>query len=602
MTTPADPTPLTLDGETLSLADVIAVARSYHPVALLAPGSEPYARVEASAAWVQEVVERNAQRAQAGESAQAIYGINTGFGIHAAGRPFFDAESTRQVSRKLVISHATGVGDFLDEEIVRAAMLIRANTLAKGRSGVRPAVIDLLADMINRRVMPCVPRSGSLGASGDLAPLSHLALLISKPPDSMADDEPAPGFGPVSGLATVPLHDDEGKLIGSQVVPGADAMVWEGEDHRLVLQAKEGLALNNGATFSAALGVLALTDSENLVRNAEVAVALTLEALQGYRDAFLPQIQQARPHPGQTATAANVRALVEGSQLVDPGDTDRDPQHLPPQDAYSVRCAPQVIGSVREVLAQGRAVLEREINAATDNPLIFVQPGDDLPRDYKAISGGNFHGEAIAFAMDHLSIALTELASISERRTFWMMDEKMSRGLPSMLVRNDSSDMESGMMLAQYVAASLVSECKTLAHPDSVDSIPSSANQEDHVSMSMNAALHARQIVENATSVVAIELLAAVTALRHRLGGLRRDGAYHPLPVTSLGRGPQAVWEALGEVAPQVFEIPLTHDVVYYPYIWKMSDVVTSGALVDAVRGAGITLQGVRASTELIAD
>lgn len=593
--------PLKLDGHGLTVEDVAAVARLYQPVAdRLDPDSQTYAEVVESAEWVQSVVEDNARRAREGKPARAIYGINTGFGIHAAGQPFFDPEMTRQVSRKLIMSHSTGVGTPLEEEVVRAGMLIRANTLCKGRSGVRPVVIERLLQMLNRRVTPVIPRMGSLGASGDLAPLSHLALVISKTPDSMADLPNAPGFGDISGEAMVPIIDDDGQILGQRIVTGSEAMTWGGEDQRLVLQAKEGLALNNGATFSAAIGALALLDTENLVRNAEVAVALTLEALQGYRDAFLPQIHAARPHPGQMATAANVLRMVEGSELVDPGDVDVDPVLQPPQDAYSLRCAPQVIGPVREVLARLRDMLTREINAATDNPLLFVRPQDNLPREYKAISGGNFHGEVIASDLDHLKVAVTELGSISERRTFWLLNTSMARGLPSMLVRGDLSRVDSGLMLTQYVAASLVSKCKTLAHPDSVDSIPSSANQEDHVSMSMNAALHAREIVEHITAVIAIELLASITAIRHRLVSLRRDGAYHPLDEDSLGRGTRAAWDALAEAAPEIFDIPLTHDVIYYPYVDKMIDVVKSGVLPERVEAAGTPFYGVRSHTDLV--
>ncbi|HOA22818.1 MAG TPA: aromatic amino acid lyase [Aggregatilineales bacterium] len=591
---------LTLDGHSLTVEDVATVARRYRPVEEIAPGSPAYAAIMESARWVEEIVEDNARRAAEGQPARAIYGINTGFGIHAAGQPFVDPEMTRQVSRKLIMSHAVGVGEPLDEEVVRAAMVIRANTLAKGRSGVRPVVINRLIQMLNRQITPVIPRSGSLGSSGDLAPLSHLALVISREPESMAGESSAPGFDGFSGEAAVPITNETGHIIGRKVVPAQEAMTWDGEDQRIVLRAKEGLALNNGATFSAALGVLALLDAENLVANAEIAVAMTLEALQGYRDAFLPQIHHARPHPGQIATASNVLRMVEDSLLVDPGHVDHDPVLQPPQDAYSLRCAPQVIGVVREVLARLRDVLTREINAATDNPLIFVRPEDGLPREYKAISGGNFHGEVIASELDHLKIALTELAGISERRTFWLLDANMSRGLPSMLVRSGPSRIESGLMLAQYVAASLVSKCKTLAHPDSIDSIPSSANQEDYVSMSMNAGLHTREIVENVTAVIAIELLTALTALRHRLTSLRRDGTYHPLTEVALGRGTQAVWAALQDAAPELFEIPLDRDVIYYPYLRRMIEVVQSGALVEAVREAGIPFYSVRSSTELV--
>jgi histidine ammonia-lyase len=592
--------PLTIDGAGLTIEDVVRVARQTQPVEEIQPGAPAAQQIEASAGWVQAAVEENARRARDGEPARAYYGINTGFGIHAAGQPMTDPEYTRQVSRKLVMSHATGVGDYLDEDVIRATMLIRANTLARGRSGVRLVVINRLIQMLNRGVIPAVPRMGSLGASGDLAPLAHLALALSKSPESLAVNGDTPGFPGPTGEALVPLYGKDGKRSGSQVVPAVEAMTWDGADNRIVLEAKEGLALTNGSTFSAGILALALYDAENLVRNAEIALAMSLEALQGYRDAFLPQIHDARGHPGQVATASNVRALIAGSKLVDPGDVDRDPVHLPPQDPYSTRCAPQVIGAVRESLAHVRAMLEREINAATDNPLIFVAPEDGLSRHYKVISGGNFHGEYIAFGADYLGIALTELGSISERRTFWLLNAKMSRGLPSMLVAGGEHMIDSGLMIAQYVAASLVSRCKTLAHPDSVDSIPTSADQEDHVSMSMNAALHAREIVDHITSVVAIEVLSAAVALRHRLAGWERDGlALEPSDTDYFGAGTRAAWAALQQHAPQIFDIPLDRDVAYYPYLRQVIEVVKSGALVEAVRAAGIVFSEIRSRTEL---
>lgn len=581
-----------LDGFHLSLEDVIRVAREHWKVAPIEPGTDVYARVEASRAWVDQAVERNAELKSAGQPAKAYYGINTGFGIHAAGRPMANPERTRQASRKLIMSHATGVGEFLDEDIVRATMLIRANTLARGRSAVRPLIINLLIEMLNRDILPAVPQMGSLGASGDLAPLAHLALAISKPPESMVDQAIAPGFGEISGEASVPLYDARGKVTGREIVSGAEAMTWDGVDQRAVLQAKEGLALNNGATFSAAMAVLALADAENLVRHAEINAAMCLEALLGYRDAFLPHIQDVRGHPGQIATAANVRMIAHGSRLPDPGDEEHDPVRQPPQDPYSLRCVPQVVGAVRETLAHTREMLAREINAATDNPLIFV--GDEsLPRDYKAISGGNFHGEPLAFACDAMSIALTELGSISERRVFWLMNPHMNRGLPSMLVQSDDTHIDSGLMIAQYVAASLVSKCKTLAHPDSVDSIPSSADQEDHVSMSMNAGLHAREIVVHITGVIAIEMVSVITALRHRMNLMA-------LSEVDLGVGTQVVFNALRQIAPQIFEIPLDRDVVYYPYIRQITDVIKSHALIDALREAGYQFKEVRSVTSVV--
>ena len=581
-----------LDGEHLTLEAVASVAREYQEAPVLEGGSEVIRHIEASRDWVEQAVARNAELVRIGGEARAYYGINTGFGIHAAGRPMAEVEQSRQASRKLIMSHTTGAGAYLEDEVVRASMLIRANTLAKGRSGIRPEVISLLIEMLNRDILPRIPRIGSLGASGDLAPLAHLALVISKPPNSLSQEEPAPGFPVPSGEASVPASDTlEGKQ-DRRVVTGAEAMQWDGIDHRVVLEAKEGLALNNGATISAALAVLAIIDAENLIRYSEIVTALSLEALRGYRDAFLPQLHQVRPHPGQIATASNVLSLVEGSHLPDPGQADHDPVRQPPQDPYSLRCAPQVIGAVRETVAHGREMLEREINSATDNPLIFVHVEDHLPRDYKAISGGNFHGEYIAFAMDHLSIALTELGSISERRTFWLTNAHMSRGLPSMLVSGNDTFIDSGLMITQYVAASLVSKCKTLAHPDSVDSIPSSANQEDHVSMSMNAALHAREIVENITSVLAIELLAAVTSIRHRLEALH-------LNIDDLGSGTRVVVGALQSAAPQIFQFPLDRDAVIYPYLRLAEEVVRNGTLVDALRAAGFQFREVRSVTSL---
>nr|MBN1229272.1 aromatic amino acid lyase [Anaerolineae bacterium] len=586
---------ISLDGVNLTIAHVVSAARFGQKIGEIVPETPEYRRIQESADWVESVVEENACRAAGDEPARAYYGINTGFGIHAAGRPLTDPEQTRQLSRKLIMSHSTGVGEPLDREVVRAAMVIRANTLVNGRSGVRVELINRLIQMLNRGITPMVPRSGSLGASGDLAPLSHLALVISKAPDSLQGEDASPGFGEVTGMAE--MQDKSGN---SKIIAGKDAMIWEGIDRRIVLRAKEGLALNNGTTFSTALLALATSDAEKLIDTAEIVAALSLEALQGYRDAFLPQLHTARGHPGQCVTASNILKMIRGSQLVDAGDVDRDPVWQPPQDPYSLRCVPQVLGAVREVLASCRIVVTREINAVTDNPLIFVRPEDGLLRGYKALSGGNFHGEYIAFAADHLSIALTELASIAERRVFWILDAKMSRGLPSMLVRGDETHIDSGLMLTQYVAASLVSECKTLAHPDSVDSIPSSANQEDHVSMSMNAALHARTILENATAVVAIELLAAVTAIRHRLNGMRRDGTRHMLDASCLGEGTRIIWEGLYEAAPELFELPLDRDVILYPYVDLLIALVKQGVMPEMLAKAGIRFKRVRQTVEIV--
>jgi len=368
-------------------------------------------------------------------------------------------------------------------------MLIRANSLAKGFSGVRPEVVNTLIRMLNAGVTPLVPSKGSVGASGDLAPLSHIALVLCEPPTPRADD---------CGAAT----------FQGETLPGSEAMRRAGIP-RLVLEAKEGLALTNGATAIASMACLALYDAWNLVRNAEVALAMSLEALHGFSDAFDPRPHQVRPHPGQAETAQDVRRLTEGSELL-----DRMPQKV--QDAYSLRCSPQVLGAVRDALRFVESTLHTEINAASDNPLIFM----DLERENKAISAGNFHGEPLAFAMDLLGIVTAEVANIAERRVYRLTDPALSDGLPSMLVAKPG--LNCGYMMPQYTAAALVSDNKTLAHPDSVDSIPTSAGQEDHVSMGTNAARHAMEIIRNSEMVVAIEMLSAAQALDLRPPELRR--------------------------------------------------------------------------------
>jgi histidine ammonia-lyase len=587
---------LSLDGETLSIEDVVAVARQHWPVAESISESPSFSRILASANWVQQAVQDNALRAQRGEPAKAYYGINTGFGIHAAGKPLDDPEKTRQASRKLIMSHSAGVGDYLSPEIVRAAMLIRANTLAKGYSGVRPALIERLLQMLNRKIIPAIPEMGSLGASGDLAPLAHLALVLSKPPETMLDQSPAPGYADMSG--EVLKIDSIGDIVG--LTSGQEAMHWDGVDQRLVLEAKEGLALSNGASFSAAIAALCVHDADNLICHAELAAALALEVFFGHRDAFLPPVHQVRGHPGQIASAQNILQLVDESKLVDPGDADHDPVNQPPQDPYSLRCSPQVIGAVREAIAYIQAMLEREINAATDNPLLFVLDSDSLTRPYRAVSGGNFHGEPVALAMDHLRIAMTELGNLSERRVFWLTNPVMARGLPSMLVTGNESHIDSGWMIAQYVAAALVSDCKTLSHPDSVDNIPTSANQEDHVSMSMNAARHTHTVIDKIRSVIAIELVTLSVAIRHRLAGIQRDGKIgEPVPETDLGTGARCFLQALREIAPEILAIPLDRDVVVYPYIRHMTALIHEHRLTDALHQAGLRFTRVRSTVSL---
>ncbi len=511
-----------LDGEHLTIDEVVAIARAARPV-VLADAARP--RIEASRAWVEELVARGAP---------TVYGINTGFGVFA--NVPIRADQSARLMRNLILSHSAGVGDSLPEEVVRATMAIRANTLAKGFSGVRALVIETLIEMLNRGVHPIIPAKGSVGASGDLAPLSHLVLVMSR--DAEDQDEE-------SGEA----------IYRGEKMSGKRAMALAGIP-RIELQAKEGLALNNGATVSAALAALAIVDAENLVRHADLAVALTLEAICARSSPFDERIHRAAGHAGQIETAKNVRALIEDSRLID--STNKV------QDAYSIRCAPQVIGAARDAMAYARKIVNEEINAATDNPLIFL----DSEGENKARSGGNFHGEGVAFAMNLLAMAVAEIGSISERRVFRLTSAHLSDGLPMMLVEGGGTN--SGLMMAQVTAAALVSDNKTLAHPDSVDSIPTSADQEDHVSMSTNAARHAREIVWNTTRILAIELIAAAQGIDLRLKNLGRG-------VEMLGRGTRAAHARIRQAIPF-----LDRDRVLAKDIERVAELIVNKEMVDA--------------------
>lgn len=550
---------LLTDGNSLTVEDVIDVARHSRRVELSTDAVE---KVERCRAWVDHVVE---------EGKLTVYGLNTGFGSLAEVSVAQDMIET--LSRNMIVSHSAGVGPPLDEEVVRATMLIRANTLAKGHSGIRVTTLQTLLDMLNKGVHPVMPEKGSVGASGDLAPLSHLVLALSQ------DIEGGEAFY-------------QGRRMEAK-----EAMRRAGIEP-VVLKAKEGLALINGSTVSAALGALAMYDAQKLAKSAEIALAMSLEALRGVSDAFHEKVQAARGHDGQIRCATNVLRLLEGSELID--STDRV------QDAYSLRCAPQVIGAVRDVLAFVRLVLSREINAATDNPLIFL----DLPpgRENKAISCGNFHGEPLALAMDMLSMAVAELGNISERRTFRLLDNTLSAGLPPMLV--EDSGVNNGLMMAQYVSAALVSDNKTLAHPDSVDSIPTSANQEDHVSMSTNAARHAREVVWNAEQIVSIEMLCAAQALDFRRAGLEfttstwegDEGLGRTRKVVEyelksgkvvnkagLAKGTEAAYKAIRREIDH-----LSNDRPLYPDLERIAAMVHAGEILRAVEGAlGAPLEGI---------
>lgn len=549
---------------TLRLADVVGVARRGRGVTPLREDPARWRPLErgmaASAAWVAEQVEGLSR-----PGARPVYGINTGLGALAGRATFSGAYLARVLQWNLLVSHAAGAGEALPEEAVRAAALVRANQLARGRSGVRLEVVNRLLALLNAGLWPRVPEMGSLGASGDLAPLAYLALAICRAPEPPAG-EPGLPVDPVR--ATVWVRGEPG---GATRREAAEAEVDAALGGRIVLEAKEGLALTNGASFSAALAALAAWDALRLLEAAELALAMSFEAIRGVRDAFLPGVHEARGLPAQTRVAARVLALTAGSTLLDPGDAERDPDRVPPQDPYSVRCAPQVLGAAGEALAWIERIVEIELNAAVDNPLVLV----DLPRGDKAVSGGNFHGAPIGYAMDLLKIIVADVASISERRSYLLTDYRFDDAprrdlsLPLFLVPPGAAPegLSSGLMIPQYTAASLVSACKTLAHPDSVDSIPSSAGQEDHVSMSLNAARHARAVVAHAEAVVAIEILLAAQAL-----DLRADaGAGSP------GTGVGAAHRRLrADVAPLAFDRALDAD------LRRTLELVRGGTLVDA--------------------
>ncbi len=456
----------------LSLDALAEVARAGAEVAI-GPGART--RLERARAVVDRIV-------ALGPDAPAVYGVNTGFGALAERR--ISPEQIAELQQNLVRSHAAGVGPLLPTDVVRALMLLRAQVLASGHSGARPACCELLVAMLNRRVHPAIPTQGSVGASGDLAPLAHLALVLI-------------GEGQAE-------HD--GKL-----TPGAEALSRAGLSP-LRLEAKEGLTLVNGTQLITALGGLAVVDAERLARTADLVGALTLEALRGTPQPFQPRIHAVRPHPGQITSARNLWALLRGSPNV---AAHKDCGKV--QDPYSLRCMPQVHGATRDALAYTRAALEREAMSATDNPLVFPGsegPGSDGTDDDALVSGGNFHGQPVAMALDFAALAVANLGNIAERRIEQLVNPHLS-GLPAFLVAD--SGLHSGYMMAQVTAAALVSENKTLAHPASVDTIPSSAGREDHVSMGPWAARKCAQIVLNVEHVLAIELLCAAQGLDLRL-------------------------------------------------------------------------------------
>jgi histidine ammonia-lyase len=518
---------IVLTGADLSIADVEAVARAGRRVTL---GDEARARVVEA----REVVER---LVAAGE---IVYGVTTGFGDMAT--TFIDPADSARLQENLLVSHAVGVGEPLPRDVVRAMMLLRANTLALGHSGCRPIVIDRICDLLRLGIHPIVPSQGSVGASGDLAPLAHLAL-------------PLTGRGHVE--------------VGGRRTAAADALE-AAHIEPLVLQAKEGLALLNGTQMMSAIGALLAVDAARLSRAASVAAAMSCEALLGTDVAYAAAYQLARPHPGQIEVAAELRWLLRDSTLM----TSHHASTHKVQDPYSIRCVPQVHGAARDALGYLDGVLDIELNSATDNPLVF--PGGGVADATAAatgggvvISGGNFHGEPIAFALDFAKLAISELGAISERRIALMVDARLNGGLPAFL--SSSSGLESGMMLLQYTAAALASENKVLVHPASADSIPTSANQEDHVSMGSISARHAMTVLSNVQRIVALELLVAAQALDFRLESIAAEG-----PRLRPGAGVEEAHRRIRSVVPH-----LDHDRLQGSDIESAVRLVREGALAD---------------------
>ncbi len=511
---------IVLDGNSLSLDEVMRVAYGRPGAPEVRLSAEAAKGVLRAARAVDELLARG----------EIAYGITTGFG--AFKDRLIRPEQVAELQRNIVMSHAVGVGDPFDQPTTRAIMLIRANTLARGHSGIRPATLQLLLDMLNAGVHPVIPEKGSLGASGDLAPLAHMSLVL--------------------------IGEGEAQYQG-QRVSGAEALARAGLSP-VTLAAKEGLALTNGTAVMTALGALESYRARRLSRVADIAGCLSLEALHGTVLAFDQRIQQLRPYPRQLNCAKYLRALLEDSDYI------RHPDPSNVQDAYTLRCIPQVHGAVRDAIAYARWAIEIELNSVTDNPLIFI---DEQTEEITVLSGGNFHGEPLAIAMDYLSMAMTELGNISERRLMRLTDEASNAHvLPAFLTMQGG--LNSGFMLTQYTAAALATENKVLAHPASVDTIPTSANVEDHVSMGVTAALQARQINNNVERILAIELFAGAQGIdfrRQKLGASAH-----------LGRGTQPAYDLIREQVPF-----LEKDAIMYPYMDAVWRLVTSGQLVAEV-------------------
>jgi histidine ammonia-lyase len=504
----ARPGRVVLTGGPLGVAEVVAVARGQVPVELAEEGRKRMAAAR-------DVVER------AVTEGRRVYGVSTGFGLLA--NTAVDPADLEELQRRIVLSHATATGDPLDVEVVRAMQLLRARTLTQGYSGVRPLVVEALVALLAAGVTPVIPEHGSVGASGDLAQLAHLAL---------------------------PLLGEGEVLVDGRRLAAAEGLRQAGLAP-VRLSFKEGLSLVNGTEGMLALACLAVADAEALAAMADVACAMSIEGLLGTDRPFQARLHELRPHPGQVASAANLRRMLAGSPIL---ASHRHSDHAI-QDAYSLRCAPQVHGACRDVVAFARQLVERELGSVTDNPVVFAETDE-------VISVGNFHGEPLAFALDFLAIALAELADISERRVDRLLDPALNHDLPPFLARDPG--LNSGLMLTQYTAAALVADCKILAHPASVDSIPTSGNQEDHVSMGWTAGLKLRRVIANVRRALAIEALCAAQAIDLRAP--LRPGA--------------AVSAVMGQVRSRV---PALDDDRYLaPDLAALEGLVADGTLVAA--------------------
>jgi histidine ammonia-lyase len=514
--------PITLTGNSLSLQEIDQVARN--PIQVLL-AKDAHAAVEEAATVIRRLAEGD----------QPMYGVNTGFGVFADQR--IPPDHAAEISRNLILSHAVALGDPFPIDVTRAAMLIRANTLSRGHSGVRPVIIEVLLEMLNKGVTPVIPSQGSLGSSGDLAYLAHLVLVLADVLDECEQ------------------HPECQVIYQDKLIDGITAMKSAGIT-RPSLRPKEGLALINGATFSAALTALALSDARRLLHAIEISTAMTYDALLGVPDALDPRIQEARYHTGQIQSAKRILSYLQNSTLT--GSSGRV------QDAYSLRCSPQIIGPAWEALEFSSITITREVNATTDNPLLF---GDEI------LSGGNFHGQPIGMVADLMKIAMTEVGNLSERRTYRLLAAHTNAGLPPMLIADPANvGLYSGLMMLQYTAASLCLENQALATPASIRSLPTSAGQEDHNANAATASRHLVDIIKNLHSIVAIELLCATQALELRM---RKEASVRP------GDGSQRAYECIRKESSFVeYERPLSLDIL------RVSDLIRTGRLLSEV---GIT-------------